>query len=184
MWVIIENYRGSPGGSDREEPTCNAGDLASIPRSGRSPWRRDWLLTPVFLPGEFRRQRNLVGYRCRVRLHWVTNTHTHTHTHTHTLWVHLVIVLHLKVESLVAQGLHVSAWSTFLTSLTSSSTLLPTSPASTTNCIAWCFSKIPGMLCHRTFTLSLPLSGSLSSRTPTCLISSSASVFAQMLPFH
>ena len=180
MWVIIENYRGSPGGSDREEPTCNAGDLASIPRSGRSPWRRDWLLTPVFLPGEFRRQRNLVGYRCRVRLHWVTNTHTHTHT----LWVHLVIVLHLKVESLVAQGLHVSAWSTFLTSLTSSSTLLPTSPASTTNCIAWCFSKIPGMLCHRTFTLSLPLSGSLSSRTPTCLISSSASVFAQMLPFH
>ena len=27
----------SPGGSDREESTCNAGDPGSIPRSGRSP---------------------------------------------------------------------------------------------------------------------------------------------------
>ena len=26
------------------------------------PWRWDWLLTPVFLPGEFHGQRNLVGY--------------------------------------------------------------------------------------------------------------------------
>ena len=26
------------------------------------PWRREWLPTPVFLPGEFHGQRNLVGY--------------------------------------------------------------------------------------------------------------------------
>ena len=26
------------------------------------PWRRKWLPTPVFLPGEFRGQRSLVGY--------------------------------------------------------------------------------------------------------------------------
>ena len=26
------------------------------------PWRREWLPTPVFLPGEFHEQRNLVGY--------------------------------------------------------------------------------------------------------------------------
>ena len=26
------------------------------------PWRREWLPTPVFLPGEFYRQRSLVGY--------------------------------------------------------------------------------------------------------------------------
>ena len=26
------------------------------------PWRRAWLLTPVFLPGESQGQRNLVGY--------------------------------------------------------------------------------------------------------------------------
>ena len=129
--------------------TCNAGDPASIPRSGRSPWRRDLLLTPAFLPGEFRRQRNLAGYGCRVRHHWVTHTPTHT-------WGHLVIVLHLKVKSLVVGDLQGLTLSTSLTSLTLSSTLLPTSPASTTNCIAWCLLKIPGMLCHCTFTLSLP----------------------------
>ena len=26
------------------------------------PWRREWLPTPLFLPGEFHGQRNLVGY--------------------------------------------------------------------------------------------------------------------------
>ena len=26
------------------------------------PWRREWLYTPIFLPGEFNRQRSLVGY--------------------------------------------------------------------------------------------------------------------------
>ena len=26
------------------------------------PWRREWLLTPVFLPGEFHGHRNLAGY--------------------------------------------------------------------------------------------------------------------------
>ena len=29
---------------------------------GNIPWRREWLPTPVFLPGEFHGQRSLVGY--------------------------------------------------------------------------------------------------------------------------
>ena len=29
---------------------------------GLIPWRREWLPIPVFLPGEFHRQRNLVSY--------------------------------------------------------------------------------------------------------------------------
>ena len=29
---------------------------------GKIPWRRKWLPTPVFLPGEFHGQRSLVGY--------------------------------------------------------------------------------------------------------------------------
>ena len=32
------------------------------PWVGKIPWRREWLPTPVFLPGEFHGQRNLVGY--------------------------------------------------------------------------------------------------------------------------
>ena len=32
------------------------------PWVGKIPWRREWLPTPVFLPGEFHGQRSLVGY--------------------------------------------------------------------------------------------------------------------------
>ena len=44
-----------PGGSDGKESACNAGDLGSI------SWRREWLPTPVFLPGEFCGQRSPAG---------------------------------------------------------------------------------------------------------------------------
>ena len=37
------------GGSDGKESACNAGDPGSIPRSGRSLWRREWQPNPVFL---------------------------------------------------------------------------------------------------------------------------------------
>ena len=46
----------SPG----EEFAHNAGDLSLTP--GNNPWRREWQPTPVFLPGESRGQRSLVGY--------------------------------------------------------------------------------------------------------------------------
>ena len=42
--------------------TGGAGDVGSIPGSGRSPGVGKWQPTLVFLPGEFRGQRNLVGY--------------------------------------------------------------------------------------------------------------------------
>ena len=51
------------GDLDDKESTCNMGDGNSIPGLGRSiPWRKEWLPTPVFLPGEFHEQRSLVGY--------------------------------------------------------------------------------------------------------------------------
>ena len=34
----------------------------SFHRFGKTPWRRAWVPTPVFLPGEFRGQRSVVGY--------------------------------------------------------------------------------------------------------------------------
>ena len=33
--------RGFPGGADGKESACNAGDLGSIPGSGKIPWRRE-----------------------------------------------------------------------------------------------------------------------------------------------
>ena len=47
------------------------------PWVGKIPWRREWQPTPVFLPGEFHEQRNLVGQSpCghRVKHNWATNT--------------------------------------------------------------------------------------------------------------
>ena len=41
---------------------CNAGELGSIPGSGRFPGRREWQPIPVFLPGQSHGQRILVGY--------------------------------------------------------------------------------------------------------------------------
>ena len=58
-------YRGFPGGSDGKEPACKVRDPGFIPGSGRFPWRREWLFTPVFLLGEFHEQRSLANtYNC------------------------------------------------------------------------------------------------------------------------
>ena len=51
-----------PIGSGGKESACQTGDPGSIPGLGRIPWRREWLPTPAFLPGEFHGQRSLAGY--------------------------------------------------------------------------------------------------------------------------
>ena len=50
------------GGSDGKESACSVVDLGLTPGLGRFPWRREWLSTPVFWPGESHEQRSLVGY--------------------------------------------------------------------------------------------------------------------------
>ena len=51
-----------PGGSDSKEFACQCGRPRFEPWVGNIPWRREWLPTPVFLPGAFHGQRSLVGY--------------------------------------------------------------------------------------------------------------------------
>ena len=53
-----------PGGPEGEESACDVGDrsLEIDPWVEKIPWRREWLPTPVFLPGEFQEQRSLAGY--------------------------------------------------------------------------------------------------------------------------
>ena len=36
--------------------------IKNRPGVGEIPWRREWLPTPVFLPGEFHGQKVLAGY--------------------------------------------------------------------------------------------------------------------------
>ena len=71
---------GFPGGSEVKTSACNAGDLGSIPGSGRFPWRRKWQPTPVFLPGESHGQRSLVGYSPRGRKESDTTERLHFHS--------------------------------------------------------------------------------------------------------
>ena len=68
---------GFPGSSKGKESVSNAGDPSSIPGSGKIPWRREWLLTSVFLSGEFHGQRSLAATDHGVTkswTRWVTNT--------------------------------------------------------------------------------------------------------------
>ena len=46
--------KGFPGDSVVKNPTANARDVADgfSPRIGEIPWSGEWLLTPVFVPGE------------------------------------------------------------------------------------------------------------------------------------
>ena len=44
----------------------------------KMPWRRTWQLTPIFLPGKFHEQRNLVGYSPWVHGESWTRLSTHT----------------------------------------------------------------------------------------------------------
>ena len=58
---------GFPGSSDGKASAYNAGDLGSIPGSGKIPWRRKWQPTPGFLSGKSHGLRSLVGYSPRGR---------------------------------------------------------------------------------------------------------------------
>ena len=51
-----------PDGSDGKESACNSGDLGFSPWVGKIHCGREWLPTPLFLPGEFHGQRTLAGY--------------------------------------------------------------------------------------------------------------------------
>ena len=56
-------YKGGlPWWLNGKESDCNTGDVASILGSGRSPWRRKWQPTALFLPGKSCGQRSLAGY--------------------------------------------------------------------------------------------------------------------------
>ena len=63
------------------------------------PWRREWLPTPVFLPGNsiergawWATAHGVAGLP-RVGHNWGINTHTHTHTHTH-IYTHVHTYTH------------------------------------------------------------------------------------------
>ena len=64
LWVI-DMGKGFPVGASSKEPVCQCRRLKRCgfePWIGKTPWRRAWQPTPVFLPGESHGQRSLAGY--------------------------------------------------------------------------------------------------------------------------
>ena len=61
QFSVCIRHVGFLGGSAVRNPPANAEDVA-FPGLGRSPCRRKWQPTPVFLPGKSHGQRSLVGY--------------------------------------------------------------------------------------------------------------------------
>ena len=59
--LLFHFFMSFPGGSDSKESACNAGDLGSVPGSGKSPGEGNGNLLQ-YLPGKYYGQRSLVGY--------------------------------------------------------------------------------------------------------------------------
>ena len=54
MYMLLQHtVRSFPGGSAVKNQPANAGDVGFNPWVGKIPWRREWLPTLAFLPGEF-----------------------------------------------------------------------------------------------------------------------------------
>ena len=74
-------------------------DICVRSLDGKIPWKREWLTTPVFLPGESHGEKNLAG-----TVHGIANSQTPLsdfHTHTHTVGSYILIIT-LKANGLNA----------------------------------------------------------------------------------
>ena len=63
LWLLhVSMLEGFLGGSDGKTSASNAGGLCVCPRVGKISWRREWLPTPVLLPGKSHGQRSLLDF--------------------------------------------------------------------------------------------------------------------------
>ena len=102
-------WKGFPSGLDSKESAVQETQVQSWIRN--IPWRREWLLTLLFLLGEFHRQRSLAGYSTWGRKEldmseWVT----HTHTHSHRVWKERSTAETSKLKKRQTQGRQISEW--------------------------------------------------------------------------
>ena len=64
-WIFEIFTRGLPRWYSGKESACQGGRPRFDPWIGKIPWRREWKLTPEFLPGESHGQGTLEGYSPR-----------------------------------------------------------------------------------------------------------------------
>ena len=64
--VVSYGGRGFPDGTSGKASQCRRCKRCGFsPWVGKIPWRKEWLPTPVFLPGESQGQRSLAGFSPR-----------------------------------------------------------------------------------------------------------------------
>ena len=109
MYISIWGF---PGGSAVGNLPANAGDTQNVFDLwvSKSPWRRKWQPTPIFLPGESQGQRSLAGYspwNRRVGHNWACmhskcihacvdtqHMYLYIYTYKHTLYIFKSIYSH------------------------------------------------------------------------------------------
>ena len=80
----IHSSGGFPGGAAIKNPPPDVGDTRRLrfdPWVRKTPWRRKWQPTLVFLPGKSHRQRSSVATVHGIAELNITRAHTHARTH-------------------------------------------------------------------------------------------------------
>ena len=101
-WPISERvsqHLGLPRWLGGEESTCQCRKRRFDPWVGTTLWRREWLLIPVFLPGEFNGQRHLGGYIQSIGLQKAGHVWATEHAHTQ----HPFLLLVFSALSIIMQ---------------------------------------------------------------------------------
>ena len=107
LWICTEG--GFLSGSVVKNLPLNAGDPGDsswILESARFPWRKKWQPTPVILPPELHRQKNLVGYSPWG--HKESDTHTQVQKHFLLNVLFPYIVMSFKRDKAVVRVLYLS----------------------------------------------------------------------------
>ena len=85
---------GFPGGSNSKRICLQCRRSRFDPLVRKIPWRREWLPTPVFLPGEFHGQRSLEGYRA-----WANKGSATTEGLSDSQWLVMLSIFSCAYES-------------------------------------------------------------------------------------
>ena len=110
-WCLL----GLPRWRSVKESACQCRRHGFNPGLGRSPWKRKWQLTPVFLPGNSM-DRGVCGLQStgsQSRTWQILSTHMCAHTHDVYMCVYIHTCIHIEQNSLILEcflGQHISPW--------------------------------------------------------------------------
>ena len=109
-YIYIYIYKRRPWWLSWQRVLLQCGRPRIDPWVGKFLWKREWLPTPVFWPGEFHRLYSSCGRKQLDMTEWLSLSlsyvcvcvyiyiHTHTHTHTH-IYIYLAFYISEELET-------------------------------------------------------------------------------------